>query len=68
MSLCNLPAADTKFLQHSPESALWKGLLRLNDLLNIIQTFFLSGQTTKKLSTKQFAGIYDQESTVNREM
>lgn len=38
-----LPAADTELLQHSPESALWKGLLRLNDLLNIIQTLFLPG-------------------------
>lgn len=34
--LCWLPAADAQLLQHSPESALWKGLLCLNNLLNII--------------------------------
>lgn len=39
--LYSLPAANAELLQHSPESALWKGLLCLNDLLNIIQTLFL---------------------------
>lgn len=38
---CSLPAAEAELLQHAPEPALWKGLLGLNDLLDVIQTLLL---------------------------
>lgn len=49
---CSLPAAQAELLQHSPEPALWKGLLGLNNLLHVIQTLLLLENRGKSLDLR----------------
>lgn len=52
------PAANTELLQDSSQSALWIGLLCLDDFLHVIQPLFLLNQskTSNYYSTHSMVG------------